>query len=109
MPSHYANYIKEREGREILEDKHGFASYAFTPDAVYIQEIYVLPDYRKDGVAARYADIIAEIARAKGFTKMIGSVCPSANGSTESLKVLLAYGFKVHSSEQNLIWFVKQI
>lgn len=104
----YAEYIKEREGRDIIEDERGFASYTFINDSVYIQEIYVRPKFRKEGVAAQYADTIATIAKSKGYSKMIGSVCPSAQGATESLKVLLAYGFKLQSSESNFIWFVKE-
>lgn len=107
--SHYADYIREREGKETVEDARGFATYSILQDGVYIQEIYVRPEYRKEGVASHFADVIAGVARAKGYKKLFGSVCPSARGSTESLKVLLGYGFKLVSSETNFVWFVKEI
>lgn len=108
--STFAEYIKEREGKEIIEDDRGFATYKFL-DATrcYIENIYVRPDYRNTKVASEMADKIVDIARAKGCTKMLGSVCPVAIGSTASLKVLLAYGFQLDSIAANLILFSKDI
>lgn len=105
----YAQYILEREGKQIVEDAQGFATYFYLADGVYIENIYVNPEHRKSGCASRYADQIADIAKAKGFTKMYGSVKPSANGSTESLQVLFAYGFKLDSAAPNAIIAVKEI
>lgn len=105
----YGRYISEREGREILEDERGFATYTFTKDGIYIQEIYVLPEFRQEGVASQYADVIAGIAKANGLSKLFGSVCPSAKGSTASMKVLLAYGFEIESAAINMIYLVKNI
>lgn len=105
----YGKYIKERAGKEIIEDDRGFATYYYLNDGVYIENIYVLEDYRKTGVASNYANQIASIAKEKGCVKMFGSVSPKANGSTDSLKVLLAYGFKLDSSVDNFIALVKEI
>lgn len=105
----YAQYIKERDNKNIIEDEKGFATYCFIKDGTYIQDIYVHPDHRHSHVASQYADKIAQIAREKGHTKLFGSVRPSANFSTESLKVLLAYGFRIDSAAQDAIFLVKEI
>lgn len=105
----YADYINERTGKEIVESDKGFATYYFHKDGCYIEDIYVQPDYRKSGEASNMANKIAEIAKSKGINKLYGTVCPSANNSTDSLKVLLAYGFKLDSSISNLIALVKEI
>lgn len=109
MESNYALYIKEREGKEILESEKGFATYYFLSDGCYLQDIFVKPEYRESKEATRMANNIAEIAKLKGFNKLYGTVCPTTNGSTESLKVLLAYGFKLDSSLNNLIVLVKDL
>jgi ribosomal protein S18 acetylase RimI-like enzyme len=109
VSSLYAQYIKEREGKETIETDKGFATYTYVPEGCYIQDIYVHPDHRKEHVCFNLADQIVEIAKEKGCKKLFGTVCPSANGSTTSLKVLLAYGFKLESSGNNLIVMVKEI
>lgn len=105
----FGQYIKERENKEIVENDYGFATYTFVNDGVYIEDIYVIPSHRKSSIASELADAVAKVAKDKGLTKLYGSVVPSTQNSTISLKVLLAYGFKVNSSERNVIFMVKDI
>lgn len=108
----YADYIKEREGRNIVEDEDGFATFIFCgPEQkeCYIVDIYVRPEKRKTGKAASFADTITDIARKVGCTYLSGSVDARTNGATESLWVLLRYGFHVVGVAENLIWFRKEL
>lgn len=105
----FAEYVKEREGKDIVESDKGFATYFYLGDGCYIQDIYVKPEYRKSGEASNFANIISEVAKSKGYKKLYGTVCPQAKGSTESLKVLLAYGFQLDSCTHNLIALVKEL
>lgn len=109
MKSLFAQYILERENKAILETDKGFATYITMEDGLYIEDIYVSPEYRKTSEASLMADTIADIARSKGLKKLYGSVVPSANNSTVSLKVLLAYGFKLQNASNNFIWLVKEV
>lgn len=106
----YAQYIKERENKEIIESEQGFATYSINKDnSCYIQDIYVHPDHRHDHVASKFADQIVDIVKKKGVHTLYGSVSPTANNSTISLKVLLAYGFELDSSTNNFILVRKEI
>lgn len=107
----YAEYLKERTHDEILERDYGFATYRYLADnkTVYVIDIYVVPESRHQGVAADMADAVADIARAKGCTEMVGTIQPSAKGSTEGAKVLLAYGMALQSATQDCIVFHKRI
>ncbi len=107
----YAEYVKERGIDEILETSQGFATYRYLNDGatVYIVDIYVMPEFRKTGVAAHLANCIALEAVGKGCTEMLGTVAPIAKGSTESLRVLLAYGMELQSISDGLIVFRKEI
>lgn len=106
----YGQYIKERLGKEILEcaDK-GFATYSFKDNSCYIEDIYVCPDNRHEHIASHMTNSIAEIAKNKGCTSLLGSIVPSANYSTDSLKALLAYGFELDSCINNFIVLKKDI
>lgn len=109
----YGDYLHERLGKFTVERDDGFAVFSYVTwsnePAVYIEEIYVVPEARQKNVASAMADEIVAMAHEAGIKKMIGSVCPSANGATRSLKVLLGYGFELAAIHNNLIMFLKDI
>lgn len=111
MLSHYGRYIYEREGKSIYEDERGFVTYVFWPQqgAVYMEDIYVAYEHRGAGVTYELVKQVEEVAKLKGYKKLVGSVRPTANGATTSLKGMLAHGFEVDSCDGNLIWFKKDI
>lgn len=110
--SHFADYIKERENREIIEDDHGFATYAYVGEGLkecYIIDIYVVPDHRNGHFATEMADKIAEKAKKDGCTVLSGTVDPTTNGANDSLWVLLKYGMTLAGVSNGIIWFRKEL
>lgn len=109
----YGDYIRERLNDGIIENANGFATYRFIDSngvpAVYIVDIYVVPDARKSKLASEMADEIVKIGLHNGCRQLIGTVCPSAKGATDSLKVLLAYGMSLFSADKDVIIFKKEI
>ncbi len=111
MISLYAQYLQEKTNDFILESPMGFATYRYLDDGktVYIMDIYVVPERRKENWAATMADEIVRGAKKNGAVKLIGSVVPSTKDSTTSLKVLLGYGMTLDSATENFILFRKEI
>src|ERR1700732_4801228 len=109
MKSLHGQYIEELSGKEIIEDHRGFATYLFMDDGCYIEDIFVTKDHRHEGVAKEMLDKITVIAKEKGCKKLIGTVIPSYKGSTNSLQAAFAYGFKLDSSRQNLVVYIKEL
>lgn len=109
--SKYGDYIMERLGDGIVERDEGFATYRFLDNkrAVYIVDIYVRPDFRNSDIASEMADQIAHLARKEGARELLGTVNPSAKGSTDSLKVLLGYGMSLKSAANDVVVFSKEI
>ena len=105
----YAKYLEDRTPRKIIESEFGFITYEFTEDGIYIVDVYTVPEARRTGECFKLADMVLDIAKSHDLKFLYGSVCPAANNSTESLKVLLAYGFKLKSSFENFIYFYKEI
>lgn len=108
-PSLLAQYIQEGKGKSTLESDKGFAIYSFVNDGCYIEEIFILKEYRKTGEASRLTDQIVEIARQKGCKKLLGSIIPSTSVATNSIRAMIAYGFKVTGSISNFIYLEKDL
>jgi GNAT superfamily N-acetyltransferase len=105
----YGDYIKEREGKEIIEDHRGFASFSFMQDVVMINDLYVVPQYRQNKVGSEFANKIVDLAKQKGCKFMYCTVDINTNGSSESMAAILAYGFKLDQYINNLILLKRSI
>ena len=107
----YGSYIKERENKKIVEDDKGFATYYATNnnEYMYIEDLYVKPEFRNQKIASSYADEIANIAREKGIKKLLGSVNLLTNKPDSSLKTLFGYGFKLKECVGQMIYLEKEI
>lgn len=105
----FAGYLKEREDVSLLETEHGFATYSIRGEECYIKDIYVIPEHRQQGIASSIADKIISRAKEQNCKYITGSVCPTTNNATTNMKVLVSYGMRLHSSQPNLIVFIKDI
>ncbi len=111
----YARYLKERENKEMLQTERGFAIYGYdcVPGVpfkhVYLQDVYVLPDSRKQGVGSKISDLVAAEAKSKGYGIMISSLDCRAKNPDVSLKALQAYGMKLYAANDNAIYMVKEL
>ncbi len=108
--SMYGQYISERTNRGILEVEHGFATFEYLPgDIVYIIDLFVEKEYRKEGIAAKMADTICEQALKEGKKYLLGSVDVNAKGAAGSHKALEAYGMKPFKEANPMIFYIKQL
>ena len=105
----WKSYLKERENAEVIELEHGFAIIRPMADALYLQDIYVIPEQRQTGYGRKLLEVAEVRAKELGYSKILGSCSPGASGSTVSLKAILACGFELHSSDKDIIYLVKEI
>lgn len=106
----YAQYLKERSPRGIIETAEGFATFEYVnADIVYIIDLYVVPESRQQGVAASLADKIVDEALAVGRKQLLGSVDVTAKGAETSMKVLEAYGMRPYKVAEPMVFFIKNI
>ena len=106
----YKTYLEElHPGKSLIETEAGFVVYWLRGKECYIEDVYVKPEFRKAGVSKLFSDEVAKVARQHDCTFLSGTVVPTAKNSTTSLKMMLSSGFKLHSAEQNLIIFTKEL
>lgn len=89
----WAAYLKEREGKDVLEDADSLISYCIDGDACLIGEIYIRPEKRHGPTGKAIFGRVCDIARAAGCTKVYGTVSPLDRNAVRNLTVLLAIGF----------------
>lgn len=105
----FVDYFKELKDLEVYEEDNGFVLFRISPPHLIIRDIYVKPEFRRSHLAARMADGLGEFAKTLGCTHMLGDVEPSNQGATASVKVLLAYGMRVHQANTDEIIFIKEL
>ncbi len=105
----FGDYIMEREGISILEDDFGFATYKINEEECYLIDLYVVPEMRSRGYASGLANSVCKFAKNRGCTYLLGSVDSTVQSATESAKVLLAYGMRLHEVQGKMIYFVKDL
>ncbi len=106
----YADYIKEREDKEIVESDLGFATFKTFPNGeCYLQDLYVAPQMRKSGLATTMTNQIVQIAKERGCHTLVGSVCTDDNNATRNMKVFLSYGMQIQRVVGNIILLNKSI
>lgn len=106
----YAQYLLERTDDHILEEEYGFITWRYLNDKqCYVVDLYVCPQFRREGLASKLTDRVAAIAREQGCAELIGTVVPSCKGSTASIEALISYGMKLESCSDNLIVLKKNI
>ena len=109
VPSMYAQYLREREGVGVVETSRSMAIYVINNEECYIRDIFVLPEFRNKHESYKIADLVAEIGRKSNCKILTGSVVPTMANSNKSIKMLMGYGMKLHSSRENLIFFSKDL
>lgn len=105
----YGQYIEEREGKGIVENEHGFATYVIAGEECYLEDIFIKRGSRLAGAASELADNVAKIGRERGCKYLTGSCVPSTKGATESMKAMFSYGFRIYSCVQDKIILIKEL
>ena len=106
----YAQYVAEREGLLIISHEDGFATYQKVDDnTYYIVDIFVTKEKRRAGLAYKLADEIVDIAKKDGAKILLGSVCTTVKGVTESMAFIIGYGMKYSSTSGTMLYFAKDI
>lgn len=109
MDSHYAAYLKERTGQQIIETKEGFIAYTIAGQECFIEDLYVLPEFRKKYVGSHLVDSVAAIGKKSDCQYLTCSLAMAAKNKDESLKAFIGYGFKLLRATPEAIYFVKEL
>lgn len=105
----YAEYLKETFGKDIIEDEDGFASFLIVKKECYVETVYVRPEARSSKHSFQYVDRIVEIAKEQGCQYLLTTVNKRISTPERSIHIILKYGFKKHSEDDDCHVFFKEI
>lgn len=110
----YLNYLKEREGIEIIDHEYGFIFYKFLIDRegsinCYISDYFVNPEKRCKGYGYQLADSVFKLCREKGIKTVYCQSDISAKNHSIAALSILNYGFKIYRLDRNLIYYYMEV
>lgn len=110
MLSLYAQYVLEREGKYTVETDEYFATYKINNTDCYIQDVFVTKIARGRGVSSMLVSNIENTAKEQfNCTRVIGTIDLNDKNASVNMQVWLKYGFKLHSTNGNVIYLSKDI
>ena len=110
MKSNYAKYLEELTSNcHMYEDDKGFFIYEVNEKEFYVKEVYVQKEFRQSGVVKDYDKMAIEMAKEFGCSYIKGSVIPTANGATVSMKMQLALDYELLYCDGNTIYLKKEL
>jgi len=105
----YADYIKEREGYTTIEDRTFFVTFKKMGDALYVRDIYIVPEYRSKGKSIEIGELTTAIAKQMGCNALLGTVDRGTVGWERNMQILLKFGYEVLEEKDNYIQFQKEL
>lgn len=105
----FADYIKEREGLDTIENEHGFLSFRIINDVCYVRDLFVTKPERGRGYARVLYGQLLRVARDSQCKKISCFVDCRAPNAAESLAVILTGDFKVVAAEDGLITLEREL
>jgi GNAT superfamily N-acetyltransferase len=107
----YKEYLKEREGKDVIETDYGFVIYELSDDCIYLTDMYVMPEKRNKGLTTVLDGKVKRVGKENGCTKMLTSLCTKANNWKHSLKAIKNQKYKLYKTDKatNMIYFIKEI
>lgn len=104
-----AQYQKELWGYETLENEKGFIRFQVHEKHVFLADIWVAPDFRREGEASRLTRQVEDLALEQGKQHLVSRVDVTQGGASASLAGHLAYGFVPYGAESGKIWLKKGV
>lgn len=109
MSDLFLQYKKERENVENIQVDGAFITFKFLKEYCYIEDVYCVAELRDSGIAYELASKVEEVAKKKGYKKMLGSVDTAANNPEAGLKACFSQGYKILNLQGSVIWLHKEI
>jgi hypothetical protein len=98
----YAEYMKEREGIEVIYDDDAFISYKKLDEkSVFVYAMYSIKETRGQGHMVTFCKNFVKDMKEDGIKVIYGTTVTSTNGWEYSDRLLQTFGFKYSGKDEN--------
>jgi GNAT superfamily N-acetyltransferase len=101
----WADYVREREGKEVIEGEHYFISYGIEGDYCVIGDMYVREEHREHGIGWMIFAQVISAALKKGCTYLVSTVSTADRNYARSIAIHKAGGFLELRRDGDMIVF----
>jgi predicted GNAT family acetyltransferase len=105
----YYQYIREREGSEVIECEDGFLVYCENERSLFIKDTFVKPEARKSGAARYLVSTLEELAREKQKEWIFAHVQMNDPGRHDTLIAAFRIGFELVESGVVFLVIAKRV
>lgn len=105
----YSQYVAERESQVVFEYAKGFVGYSIEPDHIFLQDLFVVPEFRHQKVGEKLLKLVERKARELRKERVYVSVVPSTKLGPTMANLALKYGYKLSHSHADSDYFVKEV
>ena len=106
---HYSLYIKERNGEKLYSDEFGFFSWKIVGRFLEIGDLFVHPDYRREGEGMKFGRMIEQIARSNDCEAILCASCTDALNWQDSHNFILANEYKEIKKHNSMVYYRKDL
>lgn len=107
--THWANYYKERFGRDSIEEDWGFISFTLNPPICVLEDIYVVPEHRRKYMGDEILGRLEVLAKQNKCSKMIAQIWANDTGAHNTIRAAIAVGFRIQNADNGRIIISKEI
>jgi GNAT superfamily N-acetyltransferase len=104
----FAQYFEEREGKTVFETEDGFVSIMIG-ERFYVEHLFIKKESRGKKIAHQFEIYCINLAKSRGYKEVFGSVSIGTNNPEFSLMMMLDHGWKLHSTNREMIFIKKDI
>jgi hypothetical protein len=105
----YFDYIKEREGLEVLENESGFITYKITGDECFIKNMFITPKMRSTFLLKNMIDLLCEIAFIRKCKFISANIDLQDEGAGRTLVAALKIGFRLARAQNDILLIIKEL
>lgn len=99
----------EREGKFYKELDFGFFVYELDEPYIYLSDVYIKPELRKEGKCKEIVRLVESIGRENNCNKLITTYSLEDENKDRSRQVIQNCGFNYLKVYNTLVWFEKDI
>lgn len=107
--NNYAAYLKERENKYILENRHGFIVYKINDKDCFIAEMFIQKEQRGSGLLEQMIGELTELAKLNKCETITATIFLNDRGANRTLRASQKFNFNIIQANNDVLLIQKGV